>query len=241
MTNFTLHKTFATIVILSFCLLSACEKKVEQRSSTAKAEPDTTIPIEKRLLEAVNTITPSSLSEDSLNDDFKHGNLLGLLGKKISPETMKQIETEGQSFPEFNDMIGKGWKGYVVGLQSNGGISLQIAEGYLVVFGYSYRGSKSEAAGGDENYYLSEFKFSSEYSVKVLDEKFNETPMMVKIYKSNKNSTVHAVSYARGMRRTLAFYDSSKVEASKLLPSVPNAAGMEAINKARELLQNKER
>lgn len=239
MNEFPLHRQFSIIIILSFFALSACEKKEEQRRSAPNGMTDRTLPIENRLPEAVNNITPLGLSQDRLNDDFKHANLLGLLGEKISPKMMKQIETEGQSLPEFNDMIGKGWKGYVVGLQSDGGISLQIAEGYLVVFGYSYRSSKSETSDGDDDSYLNEFKFSSENTVKVLDENFNETPMLVKIYKSNKNSTVHAVSYARGMRRTLAFYDSSKVEASKLLPSVPDAAGMEAIKKAKELLRNK--
>lgn len=239
MNEFTLHRQFLIIILLSFFALSACKKKEEQRASAPSGMTNKTLPIENRAPETVNSITPFELSQDHLNDDFKHANLLGLLGEKISPKMIKQIETEGQSLPEFNDMIGKGWKGYVVGLKSDGGISLQIAEGYLVVFGYSYPGFKSETSGGDENSYLNEFKFSSENTIKVLDENFNEIPMVVKIYKSNKNSNVHAVSYARGVRRTLAFYDSSKVEISKLLPSVPDAAGMEAIKKAKELLRKK--
>lgn len=238
MTISTLHNKFATIIILSCGMLSACEKKEEQHRSTPKPIPQTDLPIEKPLPETADSITTLRQIEDRLNADFKHGNLLGLLGKKISPEMLKQIETEGQSLPEFNDMIGKGWKTFVV-LQGSGGITFHIAEGYLVVFGYSYRGSTSGNSGGDDDYHLNDFKFSSESTTKVSDENFNETPMMVKIYKSNKDSTVHAVSYARGMRRTLAFYDSSKVEASKLLPSVPDAAGMEALNKAKELLRNK--
>jgi hypothetical protein len=240
MNELTLHRQFSIIILLSFFSLSACEKKEEQRASAPNGMTDKTLPIENQSSEAVNSIAPLGLSQDSLNDYFKHANLLELLGKKISSKMMKQIETEGQSLPEFNDLISKGWKGYVVGLQSNGGISLQIVDGYLAVFGYSYRGPKSEnSGGGDDDYYLNEFKFLSENTVKVLDENFNETPMMVKIYKFNENNTIQAVSYGRGVRRTLAFYDSSKVEVSKLLPSVPDAVGMEAIKKAKELLHNK--
>lgn len=236
MTNPAMYNTRIGIAFICFLGLGACGQKEHRPGSQSETTPDSA---RNSVPESTRNSSPLERSEVDSSDYFDHDNLLISLGKEIPPEMMKQIEKKSQSLTEFDGVIGKGSKGYVVGLRNDGGVSLQIHEGRLAVFGYSYRGSVTESSVADDDSRLNGFKPLNEISTMVLDDELKEKPMVARIYESGTNGVIHAVAYGRGVRRTLAFYDSTKVEVSKLLPSIPDKTGMEALKKGKDLLRNR--
>lgn len=163
------------------------------------------------------------------------------LGTRLAPERMKQIEADGQIVPEARDLLCKGGQAYVMNIQGDGGPVIHVADGRQIAFGYAFHALSQAVSDETEKPYLKDFNFAGESKAEVLDENFDTVQMVVKKYASKNKDNIQALAYTHGTNRTLAFFDSSKIDASKLLPSPPSAVGKDTIDKVKAMLKSRSR
>ncbi len=231
------HQSAIRAILLS-CALASCDKESEQPNTTTTLPNKSSIPSAQSLPKALNASDSIAKVAERSPSNFKFEKLILTVGTKIPLEMVNQIETEGQSVPALNDQIGKGWKTYALGLQGDGGLIIHMADGYLNVFGYAYKSPEAGGADSAETLFLTKFKLASESKAEVLNATFDTVSIPVKKYVHKTNTTIQAVSYTHGANRTLAFYDATKVDVSKLLPSPPDVVGKDTIEKVKAMLKN---
>lgn len=231
-------RRFAISVILLSSILPSCKKEDEKAAAKPAQASRPSLPATPKLLGAENAGSSIAQVAERARSKFEFKTLIETVGTKIAPEMMKQIESEGQSLPELNEVMAKGGRVYALGVQHDGGLVIHIADGYQIAFGYSFPSPTPGSSDVAENDFLSEFRLSSEGKTEVLNEKFDAMHIVVKKYVSKSKVNIEAVAYTHGTNRTLAFYDSSKVDAKKLLPSPPSAVGKDTIDKVKAMLKN---
>lgn len=229
----------AMVAVLLYCVLTSCKNEGDHHGSPSANGDQPKIPSTRPLENILDSDNSIARLEKNSHSVLKFESLISKVGAQIPPEMMKMIETDGQNLPEMNDTFFKGVKVYGFGINSDGGLIIHIADGELISFGYAFKAPPEGGENETENHFLSEFKLSGEDNVDVLNSNFEPVSMPVTKYAHKTKAVIQAVAYTHGVNRALAFFDSSKVNASKFLPSIPDAATMDAINKTKDLLKNK--
>lgn len=228
------------ICAISFSFaLNACRKKNDQSEPSPKAPNQVNVPSSNPTGKSAPIEGGLTLLTDRLPLNFQFKNIVQELGYKLTLERIKEIEFEGQNIPEAGDVLCKGGQAYAINIQSDGGLVIHIADAHLIAFGYAFHKPSQVVLDEAEEALLKEFNLSNESDTEVLNENFDTVHILVKKYVSKNRKNLQAVAYTHGANRTLTFFDSTKVDTSRLLPSSPNTVGKDTLDRVKTMLKNK--
>lgn len=209
-------------VIGLFWILSCGQKEHDAPVGTEDAVPKPNESVATKSALNISTAEQTNVLRPELDSNEITGKmLLGQLGAVLPDGTQKRLNKIGDLSEMRGAALEPQGKVYALNIRPYGGLVVHLGEDdALIAFGFASNAAYPLAA--EEQQILSEFEFAGEPEVTVLDEKFDPIKMRFKSYASKTSPEKRAVMYSRGSSRTLVFYDSKRVQMSKLLPASPD-------------------
>ncbi len=232
----------AGAAIIFFSCLAYCKRtpqfdawQNDSSQNKASAQQAAELPPNRKPVEPPKPAVGESQSAPK-PDGFSGIELLPKLGAPLSASLMESLQ-KTWNYPELHKTaLEPGGKVYVIGVNSGGGLVLHLdQDNALLAFGFT--SNPDVTTSDEEQRLLSEFMLLGQPTVTVLDDKFEPAKMQIQTYQSKASPKAHALLYSKGRSRTLVFFDSTRVEMKRLLPTSPDTMDPAILKQLRSLVE----
>ena len=210
-------------------------RQKDPKQNEASATHASELPPNGKSVESTQLVAEEVPQNQLKPGDFSGVQLLSMLGSPLSSSTLEVLRGVGD-LPEMQAAaLDSRGKCYVLGIHDQRVLSVFLGkDNTLLAFGFA--SSAVEAPSNEERTLLAEFVLSGQPTVTVLDERFEPYDMQIQTYESKMFPKKHALLYSRGRSRTLAFFDTTRVDMKKLLPASPDTMDPATLKQLRSLV-----